>query len=71
MVFRNDPSDLPDFSDSILPVQLYRVNPKDTFDRNKSACVALSLREELRNIGVKIDSVAFDFLSIASAVTAA
>lgn len=69
-VFRNDPDNLPEYAEDIIPVQLYRIN-KHIHDNSKSACVALTLRERIRDLGVEVSVESFDFLSIAVSVTAA
>lgn len=67
-VFSHKNKNLPDFSDEIHPVLIY---DKDTWNPHRTSCIARTTIDSIRDSGVKINPTAFDFFSIAMAVTAA
>lgn len=67
-VFSHKNKDLPEFSDEIHPVLMYS---KDTWHPNRTSCIARTTIDSIRDTGVRIEPKAFDFFSIAMAVTAA
>ena len=67
-VFHHDPKKLPKFSSNCHPVQLYDIEPWS--DINSSA-IARRIRNSIRDLGCEISPLAFDFLTISMAVTAA
>tara|TARA_R110001583_G_scaffold193666_1_gene362585 strand:- start:2461 stop:3792 length:1332 start_codon:yes stop_codon:yes gene_type:complete len=66
--FNNDPSQLPEYSDTCHPVQLFKTHP---YDSSKNSIASGSLLKRVRELGVNVDENAIDLVTIASAVTAA
>jgi hypothetical protein len=65
--FHNDPSELPEYSANCHPVQIYNTHQ---YDKTKYSVASRALLNTVRNLGVYIDAVAIDFITIATAVTA-
>lgn len=66
--FNNDPSKLPDYSDTCHPVQIFDTHH---YNSSKHSVASRSLIKTIRKLGVKIDEKAIDLITIATAVTAA
>ncbi|MCB8890229.1 Qat anti-phage system QueC-like protein QatC [Vreelandella malpeensis] len=66
--FNNDPSQLPEYSDTCHPVQLFNTHPYDSSKHSRSSG---SLLQRVRELGINVDEKAIDLITIASAVTAA
>lgn len=66
--FNNDPSQLPEYTETCHPVQLFNTHP---YDDSKHSRVSGSLLKRVRELGVHVDADAIDLMTIASAVTAA
>ena len=67
-VFHHDPIKLPQYSESCHPVQMY---DKCKWNPLSSSCIARPLIGKIRDLGCRVSNDAFDFLTIAMAVTAA
>ena len=67
-VFHHNPKKLPEYNETCHPVQLYN---RHSWSSSKSSIIARKAIETIRDLGCKIDNKAFDFLTIAMAVTAA
>lgn len=67
-VFHHDPKKLPPYSDICHPVQMYA---KYKWSPLSSSCIARPIVEKVRDLGCPVSNDAFDFLTIAMAVTAA
>jgi hypothetical protein len=66
--FHNNPSELPAYSESCHPVQIYNSHQ---YDKTKHSLASRALLDKVRDLGVKIDANAIDLVTIATAVTAA
>lgn len=66
--FNNDPSQLPDYSDTCHPVQLFNTHP---YDSSKHSRASGSLLKRVRELGINVDEKAIDLVTIASSVAAA
>ncbi|MDW7551507.1 Qat anti-phage system QueC-like protein QatC [Pseudoalteromonas peptidolytica] len=66
--FNHDPALLPEYSDACHPVQLFNTHPHN---KAKYSRASGTLLKRVRDLGVEIDANAIDFITIASAVTAA
>lgn len=66
--FNNDPSLLPEYSDTSHPVQLFNTHPHDSSKHSKTSG---GLLKKVRELGINVDKNAIDLITIASAVTAA
>lgn len=66
--FNNDPSQLPEYSETCHPVQLFNTHPHDSTKHSRASG---SLLKRVRELGVNIDANAIDLITIASAITAA
>ena len=66
--FNNDPSQLPPYSETCHPVQLFNTHPRDS---SKHSRVSGSLLKRVRELGIYVDAGVIDLITIASAVTAA
>ncbi|MDH5923679.1 hypothetical protein L8R85_21860 [Vibrio splendidus] len=66
--FNDNPTLLPDFSESCHPVQLFHTH---VYDGNKHSLASRGLLQTVRDLGVAVEPKAIDLLTIASAVTAA
>lgn len=66
--FNNDPAQLPEYSETCHPVQLFNTHPHD---RAKHSRASGSLLKRVRELGINVDAGAIDLITIASAVTAA
>ena len=66
--FNNDPAQLPEYSESCHPVQIFRTHK---YDNTKSSAASLGLLQKVRELGVNVDADAIDLITIATAVTAA
>jgi 7-cyano-7-deazaguanine synthase in queuosine biosynthesis len=66
--FNNDPTELPEYSDTCHPVQIFDTHQ---YDSSKHSVTSRSLIRTIRRLGVTIDEKALDLITIASAVTAA
>ena len=66
--FDNDPSQLPDYSETCNPVQLFNTYPHDS---SKHSRASGSLLKRVRELGINVDVSTIDLITIASAVTAA
>ena len=67
LVFRNDTATLPPAEDGLIPVTIYGRRKPD----EGSGCVGGPVIDAVRRLGVPANARAFDFLTIAMAVTAA
>lgn len=65
--FNDDPTKLPDFTESCHPVQLFHTHEYD----GKHSLASRGLLQTVRNLGIEVESMAIDLITIASAVTAA
>lgn len=65
--FNNDPSKLPEFSESCHPVQIYHTHQ---YDSSKHSSASRALLDTVRDLGVNVDADAIDLVTIATAVTA-
>jgi len=67
-VFHHNPKKLPTHSETCHPVQMY-----DTYQWNSlsASCIARPIIGKIRDLGCRVSNDAFDFLTIAMAVTAA
>lgn len=66
--FHNDPSEIPEYSESCHPVQIYNTHQ---YDKKKHSVASRALLDTVRGLGINIDTSAIDLITIATAVTAA
>ena len=66
--FNDDPTQLPEYSESCHPVQIFNTHP---YDSSKHSRVSGSLLKRVRELGISVDAKAIDLITIATAVTAA
>lgn len=66
--FHNDPFELPEYSENCHPVQIYNTHQHNKI---KHSLASYALLDTVRDLGVQIDAVAIDLITIATAVTAA
>jgi len=66
--FNNNPSELPKYSNSCHPVQIYGTHQ---YDKTKHSVASRALLNTVRDLGAQIDTNAVDLITIATAVTAA
>jgi 7-cyano-7-deazaguanine synthase in queuosine biosynthesis len=66
--FNNDPAQLPEYSETCHPVQIFNTHPYNSLRHSRASG---SLLNQVRKLGVKLDADAVDLITIATAVTAA
>lgn len=66
--FNHDPAELPDFSETCHPVQLFHTHQHNAY---KHSIASRALLQTIRDLGINIDADAIDLITLASAVTAA
>ena len=66
--FNNNPSELPDYSERIHPVQIYNTHK---YNKEKHSLASRDLVNIVRRLGVEINNNSIDLITIATAVTAA
>lgn len=66
--FNDDPTQLPEYSESCHPVQIFNTHP---YDSSKHSRASGSLLKRVRELGISVDAKAIDLITIATAVTAA
>lgn len=66
--FHDDPSKLPEYSESCHPVQIYNTHQ---YNEKKHSVASRALLDTVRSLGVPIDAKSIDLITIATAVTAA
>ena len=66
--FNNDPSKLPEHTETCHPVQLFNTHP---YNRDNHSRASGSLLKRVRELGINVDANTIDLITIASAVTAA
>ncbi|EHZ2653557.1 hypothetical protein K5N43_000890 [Vibrio vulnificus] len=66
--FNDNPNQLPEYSESCHPVQLFHTHE---YDEKKHSLASRGLLQTVRDLGVAVEPKAIDLITIASAVTAA
>jgi len=66
--FNSDPKKLPQPLKGIHPVHIFDLHP---LDKHNNSWASRSIVARIRKLGVKVSDEAFDFVTIATAVTAA
>ncbi|WP_462168299.1 Qat anti-phage system QueC-like protein QatC [Pseudoalteromonas lipolytica] len=69
-VFHHDQSQLPTYKEDCHPVLIYN-STNDKWESNKCSIIANNVIDNIRDLGCHVSNTAFDFLTIAMAVTAA
>lgn len=66
--FNNDPAQLPEYSATSHPVQIFNTHPHDKI---KHSAASGALMDKVRDLGINVDAAAIDLITIATAITAA